>query len=46
MEGIRAGIELVLGKEKYRDVAQRVAAEMRALPAVDEFLSLDLERRR
>jgi MGT family glycosyltransferase len=46
MEGIRAGIELVLGKERYRDVAQRVAAEMRALPAVDEFLSLDLERRR
>ena len=40
-DGIREGIELVLEKDAYRAMARRVAAEMRALPAVDEFLALD-----
>ena len=42
LTGIREGIELVLEKDGYRAVARRVAAEMRALPAVEVFLALDL----
>ncbi len=44
LDGIRAALELVLEKESYRIAAERVAEEMRALPAVDEFLDLDLGR--
>ena len=44
LDGIRAALELVLEKESYRIAAERVAEEMRALPAVDEFLDLDLSR--
>ena len=44
LDGIRAALELVLEKESYRVAAERVAEEMRALPAVDEFLDLDLSR--
>ncbi len=46
LDGIRAALELVLEKESYRIAAERVAEEMRALPAVDEFLDLDLGRAR
>ncbi len=45
IDGIRAAIALVLETERYRAGAQRVAAEMRALPAVDDFLGLDFEGR-
>jgi UDP:flavonoid glycosyltransferase YjiC (YdhE family) len=36
---IRAGLETVLGDDAYRIEAQRLAAEMRALPPVDEAYS-------
>jgi hypothetical protein len=36
IDGIRAGIERVLSIGAYRDAAARIAAELRALPPVDE----------
>jgi UDP-glucoronosyl and UDP-glucosyl transferase len=41
-DGIREGIELVLEKDGYRAEAQRVAGEMRALPAIEGFLAAPL----
>jgi UDP:flavonoid glycosyltransferase YjiC (YdhE family) len=38
MDGIRAGVERVLGNDSYRAAAARVADEMRRLPPVDDFV--------
>ena len=38
MDGIRAGLELVLTQTRYRDASNRISEEMRALPAVYGFL--------
>ncbi|MBA3375442.1 MAG: hypothetical protein H0U00_06455 [Actinobacteria bacterium] len=38
MDGIRAGLDLVLEKTSYRDASNRISVEMGALPAVDGFL--------
>jgi len=37
-EGIRAGLELVLENDSYREASRRISEEMRALPLVDGFL--------
>jgi hypothetical protein len=39
LDGIRAGIERVLEHDSYRSGAERIAAEMRALPPVDDFVA-------
>jgi len=44
LDGIRQGIELVLGNDKYRATARRIADEMRALSSVDEFLASSYDR--
>ncbi|CAN5744695.1 hypothetical protein BH18ACT13_BH18ACT13_02830 [soil metagenome] len=36
-EGIRAGLELVLENDNYREASRRISEEMRALPPVDGF---------
>jgi UDP:flavonoid glycosyltransferase YjiC (YdhE family) len=38
LAGIRAAIERVLGDDRYRVAASRIAEDMRALPPTDEFL--------
>jgi UDP:flavonoid glycosyltransferase YjiC (YdhE family) len=35
---IRAAIETILADASYREAAQRIAAEMRAAPAIDQVL--------
>jgi UDP:flavonoid glycosyltransferase YjiC (YdhE family) len=39
LQELRARLELVLEHDRYREVAQRLANEMRSLPPVDEFLA-------
>ncbi|MDQ3379010.1 MAG: hypothetical protein M3546_01640 [Actinomycetota bacterium] len=38
-EGIRAGLELVLEDDSYREASRRISDEMCALPAIDGFLA-------
>ena len=40
LDGIRRGLDLVLGDERYRAAARRAADEMRQAPPVDRFLEL------
>jgi hypothetical protein len=40
LDGIRRGVELVLGDDRYRAAARRAADEMREAPPVDRFLEL------
>ena len=42
LDGIRAATGRVLANGAYRETAKRVAAEMRALPPVGEFLNYAL----
>lgn len=39
LEGIRAGLELVLENDRYREASRRISDEMRALPPIDGFLA-------
>jgi UDP:flavonoid glycosyltransferase YjiC (YdhE family) len=38
LDGIADGVRRVLDGDEYRDAARAVAAEMRRLPPVDDFL--------